>query len=110
MAIPIFCSSLWKWDPDVVGVGSSMWVLGCSGLLSLAFIIAQQICLTAEQPLKPYPLFPFQMDSKKLKLLSSCYITTGQWWSRSLKQLHTSVLGEREHAKCKGQRMGESQH
>lgn len=72
-----------------------------AGMLSLAFNMAWH-ALTAEQPLKPCHLFPLQMDSRKLKLLSSCYINTGQWWPRSTKQLHRSVLGQCELSnKCK---------
>lgn len=62
----VFFSSLWVWVLDALGVGSSYVD---AGMLSLSFIIVQQVCLTAEPSLKPYDLFPLNTESKKLKLL-----------------------------------------
>lgn len=62
--ISVFLSSLWVWVSDALGVGSSYVD---AGKLSLAFIIVQQVCLTAEPSLKPYDLFPFNTESRKIE-------------------------------------------
>lgn len=62
--ISVFLSSLWVWVSDALGVGSSYVD---AGRLSLAFIIVQQVCLTAEPSLKPYDLFPLNTESRKIE-------------------------------------------
>lgn len=52
------------WISDALGVGSSYVD---AGMLSLAFIIVQQVCLTAEPSLKPYDLFPLNTESRKIE-------------------------------------------